>query len=370
VITTVVSDGVASVTNSFVVVVTEVNVTPVFVGTPADTTIPELTTLTVTNAATDVDVPANTLTYSLLNAPGNAVINASGVISYTPSESEGPVTNTITTVVSDGVVSVTNSFVVVVTEVNVAPVAVNDSFHITNSILAVAAGGLLNNDSDVDLPANVLTVILVSGPTNGVLNISSNGGFTYIPNNGFNGLDVFTYRAFDGLTNSALATVSITVSNRPFVITSVVVNGGAAVVTWNSTIGLIYRVQYKDNLAAPLWTDINPVVTATDISTSVTNLIGSAPQRFYRVQTVGINEMPPVIPAQPVILSLQVTNENAVITWSSVVGSVYGLQYKSSVADSAWTDVLPTISAMAGTTTMTNFVGGSSQRFYRVYRAP
>ena len=261
----------------------------------------------------------------------------------------------------------TNSFGVVVTEANVAPVAANDSYFITNSILTVTAGGLLNNDSDADLPTNVLTVILVSGPTNGVLNFSTNGGFTYIPNSGFNGLDAFTYRAFDGVTNSMVAAASITVSNRPFVITSVAVNAGVAIVTWNSTIGLSYRVQYKDSLTSSLWIDFNPVVTATNISTSITNTIGSAPQRFYRVQIV---EMPTVIPIQPVILSLQVTNGSAVITWSSVAGSVYGLQYKTNLTDSAWTDVLPTITATAGTITRTNFVGGNSQRFYRVYRFP
>lgn len=181
-------------------------------------------------------------------------------------------------------------------------------------------------------------------------------------------MDVFTYHAFDGVTNSTVATASITVSNRPFVITSVAVNAGAAVVTWNSTIGLSYRVQYKDNLAAPLWTDVNPVVSATSISTSVTNSIGSAPQRFYRVQIVELPQL--MIPTQPVILSLQVTNGNAVITWSSMPGNVYGLQYKTNLTDPAWTDVLPTITATAATITRTNFVGGSSQRFYRVYRSP
>ena len=344
------------------------NSAPAFVTTPSDATLPEQTTLTVTNGASDGDLPANTLSYTLVNAPGNAVIDGAGVITWTPGESEGPGTNILTSVVSDGLVSVTNSFTVIVTEVNVAPVAANDSYSITNSVLMVAAGGLLINDSDDDLPANVLTVILVSGPTNGVLNFSSNGGFTYIPNSGFNGLDVFTYHAFDGVTNSTVATVSISVSNRLFVITSVEVNAGVAVVTWNSVIGLSYRVQYKDILTAPLWTDVNPVVTATSISTSVTNSIGSAPQRFYRVQIVEMLQLN--IPTQPIILSLQVTNGNAIITWSSVPGNIYGLQYKTNMTDPEWTNVLPTITATAGTITTTNFVGGSSQRFYRVYRSP
>ena len=52
-------------TNSFVVVVTEVNTIPTL---PVQTnrTITELTLLTVTNRRVIVDVPANVLTYTLL----------------------------------------------------------------------------------------------------------------------------------------------------------------------------------------------------------------------------------------------------------------------------------------------------------------
>ena len=188
--------------------------------------------------------------------------------------------------------------------------------------------------------------------------LNANGGFTYTPNIGFSGLDGFTYRANDGLANSGVAFVSITVSNRPFVITSVVVNGGVAVVTWNSTPGISYRVQYKDNLSATDWSDINPVVTATNNSSSITNVVGSAPQRFYRVQIV---QTP-----QPVILSLQVNSGLAVITWSSIPGKVYGLEYKRELTDTNWTEELPHVTATGFTTSVTNNVGSSSQRFYRV----
>jgi hypothetical protein len=225
-----------------------------------------------------------------------------------------------------------------------------------------SANGILANDSDADLPANALTAVLVSGPTNGVLTLSSNGGFTYTPNVGFSGLDVFTYRANDGIATSAVATVSITVSNRPFLITSVLVNSGLATVTWNSTPGLSYRVQYLSNLNSTNWTDVNPIVTATNISASVTNFVGSDPQRFYRVKVVDT--------PQPVILSLQVTNENAVITWSAVATRNYRLQYKTNLTDVAWTEITPSITAASATATTTNAVGAASQRFFRIRLMP
>jgi len=82
VITTVVTDnGVPglSVTNFFTVVVNEINVPP---GLPLQTNVSvlELTTLVLTNTATDSDLPVNALTYTLLEAPGGAAMDTNGVI--------------------------------------------------------------------------------------------------------------------------------------------------------------------------------------------------------------------------------------------------------------------------------------------------
>src|SRR5205814_6795365 len=102
------------------------NTAPVL-SVPANQTIDELSALAVTASATDADVPANTLTFSLVGPPAGMTINgSSGVISWTPSEAQGPSTNTITVVVADNGVpalSATNSFTVTVREVNLAPVS-------------------------------------------------------------------------------------------------------------------------------------------------------------------------------------------------------------------------------------------------------
>ena len=58
-------------------------------------------------------------------APAGATIDANGVITWTPSEAQGPSTNLITAGATDNGVpplSATNSFSVVVAEVNSAPV--------------------------------------------------------------------------------------------------------------------------------------------------------------------------------------------------------------------------------------------------------
>src|SRR3989442_412320 len=81
-------DGVPSlsVTNTFQVIVNEVNLAPVLT-VPANQTMAEQTTLNVSATATDADLPANTLTFALVSAPAGMSINpASGAISWTPTE--------------------------------------------------------------------------------------------------------------------------------------------------------------------------------------------------------------------------------------------------------------------------------------------
>ncbi|MFN7137994.1 MAG: putative Ig domain-containing protein, partial [Limisphaerales bacterium] len=107
------------------VTVNEVNVAPVLAAI-SDRTVNEGSTLSVTASATDADVPANSITYSLLNAPQGMTINSSsGAISWTPTEDQGPDVVQVTVRARDnGVPSLyaDRTFNVTVNEVNVAPV--------------------------------------------------------------------------------------------------------------------------------------------------------------------------------------------------------------------------------------------------------
>ena len=92
----------------------------------------------------------------------------------------------------------------------VAPVAVNDSYNVTqNKTFTNAAPGVLTNDTDTN--GDSLTAILISSTTNGTLSFSTNGSFIYTPNSGFAGTDTFTYEAYDGGLYSSPATVTLTV---------------------------------------------------------------------------------------------------------------------------------------------------------------
>ena len=56
-----------------------------------------------------------------------------------------------------------------------------------------------------------LTAVLVDGPTNGTLTLDPDGSFTYDPDPNFNGSDSFTYKADDGIDQSNVASVNITI---------------------------------------------------------------------------------------------------------------------------------------------------------------
>ena len=93
---------------------------------------------------------------------------------------------------------------------NQAPVAANDSYTTPQGIsLAITAPGVLDNDGDAD--GDTLTVVLTTGPTHGVVTLSTNGAFIYTPDSTFSGIDTFTYTASDGQGGSATAVVDIEV---------------------------------------------------------------------------------------------------------------------------------------------------------------
>jgi hypothetical protein len=92
-----------------------------------------------------------------------------------------------------------------------APVAVDDAYTTDEDALhTVAAPGVLGNDSDVD--GDALTAVLGDGPSSGTLVLNADGSFAYTPNLNFNGSDSFTYKINDGVLDSIIATVTITVN--------------------------------------------------------------------------------------------------------------------------------------------------------------
>jgi hypothetical protein len=279
-----------SATNNFTVVVQAVHNPPVL-PTPANQTINELATLLVTNTATDSSIPALTLSYSLLIGPTNASISTNGIIAWTPSQTQAPSTNVITTVVSDNgtpSLSATNSFTVVVNDLNSAPVLPAQ----TNlTLTGLESMVVTNTASESDIHSLSLTYTLLSGPTNAT--ISTNGVIAWTPVVAqVPSTNVFTTVATDydpqavngthlSATNSF--SVTLTVPPAPPQILSINVHGGAATITWSAIAGSNYMLQYATNFHSLSWSNVPPVITASGTNAQATNNFGSSLQRFYRV---------------------------------------------------------------------------------------
>jgi hypothetical protein len=274
-----------SATNSFMVVVNEVNSAPVL-SAQSTRTVPEQTVLTVINTASGADIPANVLTYQLVNPPAGASIDARGVITWEPSEAQGRSTNMLTTVVTDDGVpslSATNTFKVIVTEVNRAPVlSVPDNQTITElSTLMVT-----NTASDSDLPANTLTFSLVLPPA-GISIDSGSGVLTWTPaETQGQSTNVISVKVTDNGTPALSDNKSFKVKLvdvAPPVIQSVGCSAESVTITWSAITGKIYRVQYKSDLAQPLWNALPGDVTAKADNAAKVDLLDTTGRRFYRI---------------------------------------------------------------------------------------
>jgi hypothetical protein len=96
--------------------------------------------------------------------------------------------------------------------VNVAPVAENDFYSTEEETsLIVVSPGVLANDTDPN--GDSLTALLEDDAANGTVTLNADGSFSYTPDPEFNGVDLFTYHANDGIADSNLAIVIIMVSD-------------------------------------------------------------------------------------------------------------------------------------------------------------
>jgi VCBS repeat-containing protein len=212
------SDGLAA-SAPATVSITVTNAAPV----AADETVSAIhdRTLTVDAAhgvlAADSDADGDVLAASLVSTTsyGALSFNSDGSFSYQPNP--GFVGADSFSYTASDWLATSNVATVTIDVVNHAPHAFNAAYavHHDTTLVVTAADGALAGDSDPD--GDLLTAVLVTGPGHGTLSLASDGSFSYVPAAGFAGSDQFSYTASDGLAASALATVTINVTNQPVV---------------------------------------------------------------------------------------------------------------------------------------------------------
>ncbi len=178
-------------------------------------TLEEDTTVTGNVLDNDVDPDSNVFSANPtpLSAPANGSLTlaSDGTFSYTP-DTDFVGTDTFTYQVQDAVGGVDTATVTfTVTPVNDAPTAVDDTINATeDEPLVFSSATLLANDTDAD--GDALTLTSAGQPANGSLQLSTDGSFTYIPDANFAGLDSFDYVITDATGETAVGTVTLSVS--------------------------------------------------------------------------------------------------------------------------------------------------------------
>ena len=267
--------------------------------------------LTFTATATDTDLPANTLTYSLSGAPAGATINAStGIFTWTPTEAQGPGSYTFDVVVSDGSVTDSETITVTVNEANDAPVlaAIGNQTVTEGTVLSFTASA-----TDPDLPANTLTFSLSGAPAGATINAST-GIFTWTPTEAQGpGSYVFDVVVSDGsLTDSETITVTVIEVNDAPTVALLITDQSAtedSVFSFTFAAGTFSDVDTGDSLTysatgLPTWlsfdaltrtftgTPANADVGSATVTVRATDLAGLYIEDQFVVTVTPVNDAP------------------------------------------------------------------------------
>ena len=219
VVTVEVTDSQIAVTQEFTITVRAVNDAPAIDSAPI-TVATEDEAYSYTVTATDID--GDTLAYSLTTFPAGMTIDAAtGVISWTPAN--GVTSESVTVEVTDGQVTDSQTFTILVTAVNDAPEITEVSATIDTD--EDNTGSVTLNATDVD--GDTITWSIAVNGTNGSAVVNGTGAsqtINYTPNADFNGPDSFTVQVSDNqATDTLVVNVTVNAANDAPEVTSTAV---------------------------------------------------------------------------------------------------------------------------------------------------
>lgn len=208
------SDGEHSVSDSFRLTIDPINDAPILART--------LTALTIGGggnvdfaipADTFADVDGDTLSITALMSNGDPLpswlnFDGSRLTGMPPLNFNGTLAIEVTA--SDGEATISGLFNLSINPINDAPVATNDAgYSVTAGMpLVIDSFNLILNDTDID--GDNLSLVSVSAPIGGLVNIGSDGKVVFSASSSFSGNGGFSYTITDGNQTSS-ATVSVIV---------------------------------------------------------------------------------------------------------------------------------------------------------------
>jgi hypothetical protein len=141
--------------------------------------------------------------------------------------------------------------------------------------------------TDAEYPGQSLTFTLAGFPPSGAM-INPGGHFTWTPSPAqtpsTNDITVVVTDNGPGLLSDA-DTFRVIVLPPP--VAMITGAGGISVsISFDTIPGRSYRVDYKDQIDAAMWTQLNAPIPAAGTSLTINDNIGANPQRFYRIVQV------------------------------------------------------------------------------------
>ena len=166
----------------------------------------EETAVTLNPTANDISVSPSTIAISSNPTNGTATISGTSIVYQPDTDFSGSDSFQYQVTGTDGVVRTANVSIAV-NGVNDAPVAISDTFTVTQNTPTALA--LTGNDTDID--SAITSVTIGTTPTSGSVSVSGTE-VTYTPALDFVGADSFTYSVMDGDgANSNAVQVTLTV---------------------------------------------------------------------------------------------------------------------------------------------------------------
>jgi hypothetical protein len=340
--------------------------------------------LSFTAVASDTNVPAQTLAFSLdPGAPTGASINpGTGLFGWTPTEAQGPGIYPVTIRVTDNgspSLSATQRISITVNEVNNAPVlAPIVSRTINEGTLLVVT----NSATDSDTPPQTLTFSLGSGFPSGMTIDPGTGLINWTPTEAQGpGTYSISVRVTDNGSPSLSTTQTLAVSvnevNSPpqlffpndltvtaeellaFSVTATDSDLPAQIMTFGIDPGAPAGAAIDPASGAFTWTPLEANAGTNTMTLRVTDngSPGLSSPGLLRVI---------VLPA--LRATIVRTGETVSIAFNTTSGRTYRVLYKNNLSDTDWTPLGDDQLANSSTMTLPDNLSSSTQRFYRILK--
>ncbi|PWU11447.1 MAG: hypothetical protein C5B50_23310 [Verrucomicrobia bacterium] len=291
-----------------------------------------------TGGSTNLTATTSASSPSYLWSPGGAT---TATITVSPSS-----TTTYSCLVTDTSTGCTNSASGTVTVNPLPTVNVNSAAICPGGSAVLTATTSASSPSYLWSPGGATTAsIPVSPSSTTTYTCTVTDGTTTCANSGSGMVTVYAAPAASaGPNESACSGSGVSIGGSP------TASGGTAPYTysWTPTTGL------SDATAA------NP--TATITSTTTYTVVVTDNNSCKATNSMVLTVIPqPFIDPTPTVAFPDVT-----LTWSSLAGTTYRVQYTTAFNPAAWTDLTPDVPAAGSTATYTDTGAADSQRFYRV----